>query len=438
MKTPKRRHGWPLTPVFALALFFTAPVVAGNGDIHEGVATCASSMCHGSARAKPRSPVLRNEYLTWQHHDAHARAYETLLKPRSRAIAAKLGIGPPQKAPVCLACHADDVPHDKRGKRFQISDGVGCETCHGGSQRWLKYHTGDKATHAGNVKRGLVPLEIASVRAGVCQSCHVGDNKKRFAGHDIMGAGHPRLQFELMTYSVLEPWHYRVDADYHKRKPNADPPAKIWAVGQVSAARLTLAGLRSKRFMASPMWPELSYFDCHACHAPMSADKWRPRDTSRGLPTGTPRLNDSSLVMTLLLEKVIPGGDPDAMLGGIRQLHRASRLGAGPVREAAAALDRQLAGLLERLRTARLTPTLQRRLVKAMADYSSHGNFNDYLTAEQSAMALQVLIKYGDTGIRPDAGLQRDLDRLFNSLNDPDKLNYSLFEHSMKTLGRDL
>jgi hypothetical protein len=399
--------------------------------VHTGVATCASSLCHGSAREKEASDILRNEYITWQRHDAHSQAYQTLLSKESRAMAARLGLGKAHEAEVCLNCHTDNVPPQQRGERFQLSDGVGCEACHGGAENWLESHTVKDVKHAENVKKGLVPLEQASVRAGVCQQCHIGD-ADHFAGHDIMGAGHPRLQFELMTYSILQPYHYRTDGDYFARKPKADRVAMIWAVGQVSAARHMIEGLQSERFMVSGLWPEPAFFDCHACHAPMGADKWAPRFTSKPLAPGSIRLNDSALVMVLILEEVIPGGNVERLLAEIRGLHGASQQSREGVRRAAAVIGKHLDALQSRLAATELTPELQRQLIRRIADYSAEGRFNDYLTAEQAVMAVQLLLKRGAPAVQAD--LDPAVKAVFDSLEDSDRLEQRAFLRAMKTL----
>ena len=101
---------------------------------HLGVQTCASSTCHGAVQPWQNSSVLQNEYVTWFKHDAHAKAYKTLLSDKSKLIAKILGIGAAHKSPVCLQCHSDNVPQSQRAKFFKIEDGVSCETCHGGAE----------------------------------------------------------------------------------------------------------------------------------------------------------------------------------------------------------------------------------------------------------------------------------------------------------------
>src|SRR5690606_37332927 len=100
---------------------------------HMGVASCATSVCHGKLAPATDKDVALNEYRIWQQEDRHAQAYRTLELPESKRIAANLGLPNATAAKICLDCHADNVPADKRGPKFQISDGVGCEACHGGS-----------------------------------------------------------------------------------------------------------------------------------------------------------------------------------------------------------------------------------------------------------------------------------------------------------------
>jgi len=104
-------------------LLWMLPVIAFAADTasaparFEGVASCASSLCHGSARPLSAHEVLQNEYVTWSQFDPHSNAYRVLLEARSRQIVERMGIGPAHKAPQCLACHAEVVPAARRGAR---------------------------------------------------------------------------------------------------------------------------------------------------------------------------------------------------------------------------------------------------------------------------------------------------------------------------------
>ncbi len=93
-----------------------------HAAIHLGVASCAGSNCHGATRRSRDSYVQQNEYLIWAKSDKHHQAYTVLLGARSRRIARNLGIANAATAPLCLNCHADNVPPDRRGPQFQLSD----------------------------------------------------------------------------------------------------------------------------------------------------------------------------------------------------------------------------------------------------------------------------------------------------------------------------
>jgi len=196
-----------------------------------GVASCAGSTCHGRSEANGRI-VRQDELMTWQNEaspsGAHSRAWRVLTEPRSRAIAARLGIGEAASAPMCLGCHATPAPAGQRGPRFQTSDGVGCEGCHGAAGGWLASHYAVGASHANNVARGLIPLETPRARAGQCLDCHFGSaDPNRFVTHRIMAAGHPRISFELDLFTTLQQ-HHQEDADYARRKGWDIATAERW------------------------------------------------------------------------------------------------------------------------------------------------------------------------------------------------------------------
>ncbi len=151
---------------------------------------CAGSNCHGNSAAElPSQGVLHNEYLTWQREDTHAGAFRSLLTPRALAIGKRLGIAEPSKSDTCIDCHTDDVPAAQRGPRFSLSDGIGCEACHGGSSSWIADHAVAHRSHPANIK-GVSPQDPVA-RAGLCLGCHYGAADKLMT-HAIMAAGHHR------------------------------------------------------------------------------------------------------------------------------------------------------------------------------------------------------------------------------------------------------
>ncbi len=397
---------------------------------HEGVATCAASQCHGSAVPLDGSNVLQNEYVTWTRSDPHSKAYEILNNEESRAMAARLGLPNAYTAGICLDCHADNVEDSKQGERFQLSDGVGCEACHGGSENWLSTHYNvPEVTHENNVDAGLYPTENATARAELCLSCHLG-NQNKFATHRIMAAGHPRLAFELDTFTEL--WrtagnqpHYRVDEDYRSRK-TAVSHSYTWAVGLLAEARQRLALVDSPTFSGDSLFPELGLYDCHACHRSMQTVQWRrlPRHGDAG--PGSPFINDGSLVMSLALVRAVMPEYDDDLLAAITALHAAGATNADNLQTAAANLDGILSNLQSRLTESAVT-SRSRAILEEILALAAGGNFLDYVSAEQAFMAVQMLAIELD-----DAGLEAALEELARSLENDERYSPRQFQRLLE------
>jgi len=176
------------------AAVWGAPLPQNTPDKSLGVATCASSLCHGAVEPWKDSHVLQTEYFTWSRMDKHARAYSVLTNTRSQEIARKLGLKEPaHRSALCLDCHAHNVPQQRRGEHFVLSDGITCEGCHGPAEGWIKSHVEQGATHADNLARGMYPISDDVERARLCLSCHFG-NRQKFVTHKMMAAGHPRFR----------------------------------------------------------------------------------------------------------------------------------------------------------------------------------------------------------------------------------------------------
>ncbi|MBT6278160.1 MAG: hypothetical protein HOI95_29005 [Chromatiales bacterium] len=390
-----------LTAVVAFALAVPTSVDAQQAqlpidstDKHLGVATCAGSTCHGAAEPFKDSPVLQNEFVTWHGQDKHAQAYKVLLSPQSKRIAVNLGIGDAHTAKECLVCHTDYVDEAARGKRFQLSDGVGCEACHGGAEKWLGLHVTGEVSHEQNVKAGLYPTENPTARASLCLSCHLGNVGQRVITHRIMGAGHPRLSFELDTFTIIEPLHFVVDDDYAKRKPLMSS-AQVWALGQLSAASTFLETLGSSKHQG--IFPELVYFDCQSCHHPMSYGDvmkhpgrgWS--STGSGLGPGVVRLNDSTLLMVTAIAAGVSREMSVATSKALRKLHRATTVNWGATTKAAAELRNLVIDVRGRLGNTIDTAAMQAMLTKVLVD-GRKGRYRDYAAAEQGYLALDSLL----------------------------------------------
>ena len=366
-----------------------------GGDTHLGVTTCSGSTCHGAIEPFRQSNVAQNEYITWIQKDKHARAYKILFDERSVRIARNLGLPDAHTAPICLNCHADNAPAAQRGPQFQLSDGVSCEACHGGSQRWLGIHISG-ASHKDNVAAGMYPTDQPLARAKLCLSCHFGDQADKFVNHRIMGAGHPRIAFELDTFTAIQPAHFVVDADYKERK--GDPnDVQIWALGQAVALAETMDGFLDPKRNPDGFFPELVFDDCHACHHPMSNLRWEPR-ASTGLGPGVIKFNDANALMLRVIADRIEPGLGKALGEKMLAFHHATTTN----RENALAQAKEIKTIADQLVDKFNTHDFTRDDVRALltgvvndgltrSGYPD-GDYVEYAGAEQCTMALSSIV----------------------------------------------
>jgi len=353
-------------------------------DTSMGVVNCANSVCHGSVRPMKDSDVLQTEYVTWSRVDKHARAYRVLSTESALRIARNLGLAkPPNQEKICLDCHAHNVPAALRGERFRIEDGVSCEACHGPSGRWLQSHVQEGAVHADNLKAGLFPTDDPVARAKLCLSCHFG-NADRFVTHRMMGAGHPRMSFELDTFTVVEPAHFKPDSDWEKRKRTWDG-VKVWAIGQALIVSEMMDVLTDPKRGRDGLFPELVLFDCYACHHPMSDKRWVPRVA--GLGPGAVRLNDSSMLMVRQIARVVDPGLGERIASTMTRLQQAVVAGSDAMGQAKA-LRADMGLLVADLEKRDIGPADMRAVLVGLIDDGVRGQYRDYAGAEQATMAI--------------------------------------------------
>ncbi len=399
---------------------------------HLGVASCANSVCHGATQTSSSAKIQMNEFAVWQEFDPHANSYQTLLNAKSKAIASKLGIGDAASAAECLDCHTDNVASERRGEKFQIEDGVGCEACHGGAEPWIASHV--EASHADNLAAGLYPTDDATQRAALCIDCHVG-SPERMITHRMMGAGHPRLAFELDTFTWLHP-HYTVDADYESRKGRYDG-VRDWGVGQAAAAINALDILLDPKTGWHGIFPELVLFDCHACHRPMSGQAWGPRQGT-GLGPGVVRLNDANLVMFRHVLAAVDASGAQQIFDGSRALHQATTRDREQTLAAARALRGRLVTLRDATRRSEFPPESLGIILGSMIKDAERGELRDFAAAEQAGMAVQSLVvAYEGAGLLDaDATkrLQSRVDELYATIEHDERWSRPKFDAALRAV----
>lgn len=265
-----------------------AGVVVAPQNLRVGNAGCSAAACHGGPAPSLTSPIDAHGWLGsathWQARDPHTRAYDALNVPLATEMMARLKVPKPTggflKATEydrCLACHTDPQLVGQPGvPESVLAQGIGCETCHGNAERYLRDHTtwrtpADRA--AGYAATGMAPLHDLGRRAAACAGCHVGapagdgSSVRRDMNHDMIAAGHPRLDgFDFAEAQLrLTPHWFEKDRTRPGQPPRGPDGAwRTWLVGRAACgeAAARLLGDRASH----GVWPELAESDCRGCH----------------------------------------------------------------------------------------------------------------------------------------------------------------------------
>lgn len=259
--------------------------------------SCAARGCHGAmvpapiSKEQPRS--TRCEFTFWIRYDRHARAYDALNSELGQQIAANLNGKegtPATKDQRCLACHSTPLTlsgDPKQPVEHWSMQGVTCIGCHGLDKQWVYEHyrwdfSDLSKLPAMYAEHNMVWMAEPTTRAEVCAGCHVGSPATeewpvaRNVTHDLIAAGHPRLQFDLKRFTEALPPHWR------ERNDVLTDDLLVWSVGQWKSAEASLELLvertkanDEKGGQAAGSWPEFAEQACFDCHHTISANPGR-------------------------------------------------------------------------------------------------------------------------------------------------------------------
>jgi hypothetical protein len=436
---PAAAPGSPSTPVAtpqgATAAPSGEPAPAAEPPrrgLYVGVASCATSTCHGSTVPRGAFDVLQNEYYTWLEEDAHSRAYEVLGNERSRAMALNLGLAQPAyETPACLACHSLAPPAAQQARRLEVEDGVSCESCHGPASGWLEGHHTEEWSRQDSLDAGLVDLDRADRRAELCLGCHLGQGERR-VDHELLAAGHPQLVFELDNFTADLPPHWPPAsrlADRRRGERLAEQRgAGAWAVGQAATFRGGMQQLAAQA--GSGDWPELSALRCTDCHHSLAEQRWLHQAGARR-PLGLPRWSPARWAV---LRHLVDAFAPAARDGLDRRVATLSSdlsrfAPAARVAATADAAASELAPVVERLAEVRWDDgQVSAMLLRIAADRRSVAG-GDRETAEQVFLALNTLtseLLARRSDLATD-GMISSLEAMARSLEDPNAYDHRRF-----------
>jgi hypothetical protein len=159
------RIGWliPLLIVVWGSVTYLGPVSADEEQQRTYIGAEKCKICH-------KKPDQGEQYGIWKK-GPHAKAYETLANEKSKEIAKGMGIDNPQESPKCLKCHvtAHGVDAKFLGPKYEPTEGVSCESCHGAGGDYYKMKV-MKGLRAGEIEPQSVGLTIPNEK--VCVTCH--------------------------------------------------------------------------------------------------------------------------------------------------------------------------------------------------------------------------------------------------------------------------
>ena len=198
---------------------------------------------------------------------------------------------------------------------------------------------------------------------------------------------------------------------------------KTWLAGQLQSAELFLTLIQSPLFSPGGMFPELAFYDCHACHHPMEKKRWPAQRADASFNPGSLRLQGQSLVMLQAVLEAL--GTPEALAQlrqGTDELIRAGLADPGAVRAAAQKLLEQLHGLESWTRRA-YAPAEVAQVRRMLLHYAAQDKADDYAVAEQVVMAVESL----SYSLADRASHKASLDALFATVKNGSDFNAAQF-----------
>jgi hypothetical protein len=152
-----------------------------------GVASAADHMFVGATKCMTchKKPEQGEQYPKWLA-SKHAKAYATLATPEALEVGKKLGVAEPQKDAKCLKCHVTGhgAAAALLGPKYNATEGVTCESCHGAGGDYIKKSTMEGLT-SGTIAPASVGLTVPDQKT--CEKCH-NQESPSFKGFDYAKA----------------------------------------------------------------------------------------------------------------------------------------------------------------------------------------------------------------------------------------------------------
>jgi hypothetical protein len=243
-----------------------------------------------------------------------------------------------------------------------------------------------------------------------------------------MGAGHPRMSFELDTFTAIQPAHYKIDNDYRKRKIVANG-IQTWAIGQAIAMERRLDALLDPKRNKDGIFPELVLYDCQACHHSLMEQKWQSRPGT-GLGPGVVRFDDSNLLMLQIIVSNIDPRKGALLVQQTKILHRSTTENEIKYFAAARTLKKTSSELVALFSNHKFGKKDVSKLLDGLVDRANKAEFSDYVGAEQAIMGISAVLSTADRmGMKAATkSAKKAVDRAFLALAKYDDWDYAAFK----------
>ncbi len=375
-----------------------------------------------------------------------------LFEPRSLKIEQNLrGLASdaevhPEANVLCLRCHVtpDVERHVSRivdgVRQFRLEDGVSCEVCHGPAQNWLAEHFRPGwGTLSAEARRAQGMIDTAGLegRLHLCIDCHVGAPGTE-VNHDLIAAGHPRLNFEFSSFHFLWHKHWDQGKDLDPRLGSRGRPdfeARGWALGQLATARAALEVLAARA--ARGPWPEFAEYDCYACHHDLKSPSSRQQAAPAGRRSGALEWNDWYYAQ-LDAAVIALNGRADPALGKALTSLRGEMEGGSPdrvrvAREARRAAELVGTALAQAEEAPATTLPVEAAFRHIVAVKRKSQSWDD---AAQTFLALSALSRSGQLLGRPPVGLAplHELLRFPMAYDSPREFDAARFRRELESL----
>jgi hypothetical protein len=210
----------------------------------------------------------------------------------------------------CIACHTHPVGEPAVDEETAlVHSGISCETCHGAGSGYFEPHMEKRWRFLPSVEKealGMHDLRDPAAKAANCLSCHLGDvDAGKVVTHAMYAAGHPPLPaFEIESFGKAMGPHWKrvwekspqirrqaAEAGYRTEAASESQRSLIGGlVALKQSTKLVDAYAVAAAGSKGLSWPELSLYDCQACHHELRVPSARQQAGYGGLVPGRPSL----------------------------------------------------------------------------------------------------------------------------------------------------